>query len=416
MQNKTRGKCSAGDSARIDPQQRVKNQVNRWRASLLMLGSLLLFPCAVQAEAVILDSDLVIVSPYRIRWMDEHRVMFPTRSGTFCERIIPSTHDKPQAVQLGDSLMPRSVQPKRNRELELNRLAIFDTRTKKTTFHSAIGIDAPCYANGNIAYFQRVLTDGKCLRDEWERVYGRLGEEKVQPKTLISPETCLPRPSNDPEEDWATQVVLDELIKNKRRIKMIRLNKSHGWLAMLDEGHDHRPLAVYPPGRESKPILIDRAPFVDWLSQDAWVNFLHYETFRGAYLLRASYKSKVEKTPYESTAGIQLFDAVITGLWWLYPNGKLEHVLTHRSVWKPELIPVKEGVLVNQEYNKGFYQVKPDGTRSLIYRRDVSLLIEPTVSPGGCKLAFGMRKEGEGPPHLREDVLRVIDLCAEAAQ
>ncbi|WP_306602641.1 hypothetical protein [Azonexus sp.] len=407
MQHKARGKCSAGDSARIDPQQRVKNQVNRWRASLLMLGSLLLFPSAVQAEAVILDSDVAIATPYWMRWMDEHRVIFLAKSGTFCERNIPSTHDKMQMLQSGDRLMPRSDQPKRNQGVALNRLAIFDTRTQKTSFQGAVGIDAPCYANGNIAYFQPVLSGGKCLREEWERVYGRLGEEKVQPKTLISPETCLPKSSNDPEEDWLTQVGLDDaLVKNKRTIKMIRLNKAHGWLAMSLEARDYRPLAIYPPGHGSKPILIDRAPFIDWLTQDekraTQVRFLRYETFRGAYLLSGEYRPEM--------AG--QINPVITAFWWLYPDGRVEHVLTHRGAFGLELIPFKEGVLV-KHFSEGLYQIKPDGTRRSIYRKGVNLLIAPTLSPGGCKMAFGTRKEGEGSPHLRDDVLRVIDLCTD---
>lgn len=106
-----------------------------------------------------IDSGVVLGEYPVIRWMDNERVIFLGASGEHCKR-----EDRPDSYKR-----------------PLNRIAIFDTRSRELSWYGEKGIAGLCYAEGNISYARLKVTAGFCPTDEWMYFRGRLGQEAALP-------------------------------------------------------------------------------------------------------------------------------------------------------------------------------------------------------------------------------------------
>lgn len=355
-------------------------RINMIKASIKI--ALLLISTTIFATEVI-ETGAVLGEYPVIRWMDNQRVIFLAASGQTCDR-----KDKPDSYK----------QP-------LNRIAIFDTRTRQLSWHGDVGVNGLCYADGNIAYARRLVSDGLCPKDDWIYLRGRFGEEKEQqPTTSVNTYSCLPEAEKNAVPPW-----LESAKKSGRVFRPLK--PEHGWLEMFagDPNYSQQmtyPLAIHPPGKEDKPIAIDKRVFQPWLDQSYHVRFVRYEAFKNAYLLAL-----------DDTSGKGRENG---NFWWLHPDGTTEQILTYgRSGYWQEVrfngvMPIKNGLLAfsgdtyPRSDKSGVYRKNSNGELSLVAR---GWLESHSVSPDGCKVALGIDPRGfriEGPRRLQ---LHVLNAC-----
>lgn len=348
------------------------------RATLLLLGLVGMFTTPRAAEVI--DSGVELGEYPVILWMDEDRVMFSAASGEFCDR--------------GNG----SRQP-------LNRLAIFDIKTRKLTWYGELGVSGLCYAGGNIAYSRRAITNGMCPKIEWRYFRGRFGEEKEGPEQGVDPYTCLPIEGGNFKPEWIV-----EAEKAGRRFKPLKAE--HGWLefsyccesSVLKNLYLHR---IYPPGDENG--LAINGPRVERLNP-----FLRYYSFKGAYLI------------FQGVFAIPTLSGEVQS-WWLYPDGRIEQALHYDRAlrkgdprWDDEkFIPTHQGFLLtySRSYSRalfsnsktGLHLFRADGNFKKIADGVVSERIE--VSPNGCRVALGM--DDSYSQERTKLVIKIIDICKE---
>lgn len=345
----------------------------------------LLSACSLGAPLVMkIGAEAVVgVGKNKIFWLDDDRMLFLSGSGDFCHpREPPSTY-----------------------LVSVNYLAIFDMRTQKLSRYSNVGIEDLCYANGNVSYRRRIVRDGQCpINEEWDLFYGRFGEEVIQKSVPIDPENCLPdlKAAVAARKYWQERKTREEKEMNNRQVWMARLQPEHGWLAMQQNEGDYGPLAIYLPGREDSPIKIDRAPFAKWLDKGYQINYLRYEAFRNAYLVGLEDASQTE----------------FGGLWWLYPDGKVEEAFIFRRdrdwqyFYTSRVVPYRDGVVASKiKFNPiGLYQRTKKMEAKLIDSGFVDIKTQ-SLSPGGCKLAYGIDLRNKHLGWNGGYELHVADLC-----
>ena len=342
--------------------------------------ALLLISTTVFATEVI-ETGAVLGEYPVIRWMDNQRVIFLAASGQTCDR-----KDKPDSYK----------QP-------LNRIAIFDTRTRQLSWHGDVGVNGLCYADGNIAYARRLVSNGLCPKDDWIYLRGRFGEEKEQqPTTSVNTYSCLPEAEKNTAPAW-----LESAKKSGRVFRPLK--PEHGWLEMgyadaFDSHHQRTyPLAIHPPGSEDKPYPIDQSQFRPWFEKAYSLHLLRYEPFKNAYLLAAPNGMDGHKEG---------------ALWWMYPDGRLEEFLKFKQqgewngVSYRNLIPTARDMLIvatktPPQQNWGLYRVTAENRLEIVVKGWAEGGGK-AVSPDGCKVAFGI--DPRGYPNSRYQ-LQIVDVC-----
>ena len=361
------------------------------RQTLFRLMMLLIL-CSNAFAAEVVDTGALLGEYPVIRWMDNQRVMFLAASGQTCDR-----KDKPDSYK----------QP-------LNRIAIFDTRTQQLSWHGDVGINGLCYADGNIAYARRLVSDGLCPKDEWVYFRGRFGEEKAQqPVPPLDSYSCLPEVQSSPA--WL------EAARKSGRI-FTPLKPEHGWVEMANarrsDGSLEKDLDMMHPARifarddqgQGKPVRgleVVKLGF-PWL----------YYQFKNAYLIE------------EWATAIPMTTGFVRS-WWLYPDGSVEPALHYdRALRKGDtqwvenkIIPTRAGHLQVHErsYSRlpfanaktGLYLFRPDGSFKKLAggRIELFALNSQAVSPDGCRVAFGTDEHyAEG---REQYTLKLIDVCKE---
>ena len=222
----------------------------------LMVLLLLSWP-VFAAEPV--DSGVLLGKFPVIRWMDNQRVMFLAASGQTCSRS-----EKPDSYK----------QP-------LNRIAIFDSQTRQLTWYGDVGVNGLCYADGNIGYARRLVSNGLCPKDEWVHLRGRFGEEKVeQPPSSLDIYSCLPVTEVESSPEW-----LKTARKSGRMFTPLK--PEHGWAEMafarrpdgsLDISKGRYPVRMYSPGDPA-------GRSVQGLEEVDLGPIQTFSVFKGAYLL-----------------------------------------------------------------------------------------------------------------------------------
>jgi hypothetical protein len=325
--------------------------------------------------------------------------MFLAASGQTCDR-----KDKPDSYK----------QP-------LNQIALFDTQTRQMSWYGEKGIHGLCYANGNVSYAQRKVTDGLCQKDEWSYLRGKFGEEKALPGVALDVFSCLPETEVRANPTWlveaektsrrselSSRTWLDEANKPPGRI-FKPLKPEHGWLEFVggDRGFFDQawyPVAIHQPGKEDKGIPINPDVFQPWLDQGYVVRLLRYEAFKNAYLLGL-----------DDTRGAG--DDKTGKLWWLYPDSRIEEIVTYgrEKDWKSAryntLIPSKTslfliGTETHPQGKSGLYH-EVSGRMALVTPGHVAWSAG-ALSPDGCKLAFGIDPTGFPNSRYR---LQILDNC-----
>lgn len=345
---------------------------------LSLLASLVVSSPACAAE--IIDTGAVLGEYSVIRWMDNQRVMFLAASGQTCDR-----KDKPDSYK----------QP-------LNRIAIFDIQSRQLSWYVEVGISGLCYAEGSISYARRKVTDGLCPRDEWSYLRGKFGEEKALPGVALDVFSCLPETQVRSNPAW-----LDAAKESGRVFKPLK--PEHGWLEFV--GDDRRPsdrawypVAIHSQAEQDQATKIDTSSFRPWLDQKYTVRLLRYEAFKNAYLVALN-----------DIGGTGRNNG---GLWWLYPDGRLEKILVYgrEGNWKSaryyNAIPTKTTFLLVGTETHPF-------DKSGLYRQVAGGELELadkgwaeggafSLSPDGCKLAYGIDPKGFPNTLYR---LHVLDVC-----
>ncbi len=351
--------------------------------------TMLVFLCSNAFAAEVVDTGTLLGEFPVIRWMDNQRVMFLAASGQTCARS-----DEPDSYK----------QP-------LNQIAIFDIQTRQLKWHGEVGVNGLCYADGNITYARRLLSDGFCPKDVWAYFRGRFGEEKAQqPASDVNTYTCLPETQSSPA--WL------EAAKQSGRF-FTPLKPEHGWVEMAyairSDGSQIKGVGMAQPVRifapddqgEERPVR-----GLDVVKLDP--RFRHYQ-FKNAYLL-------VEHTTLVS---------MLTGFvrsWWLHPDGRVEPALHYdRALRKGDahwqenkIIPTLAGYLQirNRSFSRlpfanaqtGLHLFRPDGSFKKLAGGQIAWNTL-AVSPDGCRVAFGADEryaEGRG-----EYTLKLIDVCKE---
>lgn len=315
-----------------------------------------------------------------------------------------------------DSLLVAGVHsehpPKDNSGWRLLRFKVSD---KSVTDMGQVG--ALCASNGHLRV-SRLSADsvGKAAA-HWKFVLysGSIDQLVEDPPRPIPPPSANPPSFNAlsnckfPDELPPAPAWLESAKKSGRVFRALK--PEHGWLEMFagDPNYSQQmtyPLAIHPPGKEDKPIAIDKRVFQPWLDQSYHVRFVRYEAFKNAYLLAL-----------DDTSGRGRDNG---SFWWLYPDGTTEQILTYgrsgnwEGVRLNGVIPIKNGLLAFSGDTRvrtdksGLYRKSPDGELDLVARGWGGGY---SVSPDGCMVAFGIDPRGfriEGPRRLQ---LHVLNAC-----
>jgi hypothetical protein len=300
---------------------------------------------------------------------------------------------------------------------------IWNVETNELKRHAGPGAGGLCVGYGFIRYFQRRLSEGKY--DELDRYYGPIGREQIQVLSgPIDRQTCrleseLSRPTwlveaekTSRRSELSSRTWLDEANKPPGRI-FKPLKPEHGWLEFVggDRGFFDQawyPVAIHQPGKEDKGIPIDPDVFQPWLDQGYHVVFLRYEAFRDAYLLALD----------DTWSAV---DGKTGKLWWLYPDGRIEEIVTygHEKNWKNVrmngLVPAKFNLLTTlsdtnrSSAKSGLYRQTTNGDLELLAKGWVGG--GKSLSPDGCKMAYGIDPRGFWADGPKRYYLQVLDLC-----
>jgi hypothetical protein len=221
--------------------------------------------------------------------------------------------------------------------------------------------------------------------------------------------SCRPESELPPMPAWMAEA------KKQGRI-FSRLRPEHGWLEWEkpQPAEAYRNLAKYPtrlyrPGAKADAGVffgdvlkarLDKATDIDWTTT--------YVPHKDAYVLRTSHMGS-------QNAGVK------ATLWWLYPDGRLEEIVTYQrdeSHWPFAnvhlVVPAQASVFFVGADTKWSKHIGADGLYKIIAQapqRVVAGRITPTVlSPDGCKLAFGNdeRPVVEGTKQYK---LQIVDVC-----
>jgi len=187
------------------------------------------------------------------------------------------------------------------------------------------------------------------------------------------------------------------------------LKPEHGWLEFV--GGDRRssdrawyPVAIHSQAEQDQATKIDTSSFRPWLDQKYKVRLLRYEAFKNAYLLALN-----------DIGGTGRNNG---GLWWLYPDGRLERILVYgrEGNWKSaryyNAIPTKTTFLLvgteTHPFDKsGLYRQVAGGELELA-DKGWAAGGAFSLSPDGCKLAYGIDPKGFPNTLYR---LHVLDVC-----
>lgn len=337
--------------------------------------------CSNTFAAEIIDTGALLGEYPVIRWMDNHRVIFLAASGQTCNR-----KDKPDSYK----------------QL-LNRIAIFDTQTRQLNWHGGVGVNGLCYADGNIAYARRLVSDGLCPKDEWVYYRGRFGEEKVQqPPVPTDSYSCLPEAEVRPTPAWL------ETAKKSGRI-FRSLKPEHGWVEMAvhfrggARANPEYPAKILKPDGNSIPI---DDVFREHLKEGFYLNQPDYVAAKNAYLVKLFFYTTLPANSYPLPA------------WWLHPDGSVSNfkLQTPANLWVGMIggfIFTKQGALLFR--NSANERLQAENGLYLDALSPVKLVSGDiqnyAVSPNGCKVAYGVDPRGfwsQGPRHYR---LQLIDVC-----
>ena len=352
------------------------------RRILFKIVSLLISATVCATEVI--ETGAVLGEYSVIRWMDNQRVIFLAASGQTCDR-----KDKPDSYK----------QP-------LNRIAIFDTRTRQLNWYGDVGINGLCYADGNIAYARRLVSDGLCPKDDWIYLRGRFGEEKEQqPTTSVNAYSCLPEAEKNTVPSW-----LESARKSGRVFRALK--PEHGWLEMAIHprygirANPTFPITVHPPGLpDSKGYPVSDV-FQKHLGDGFSLWSPEYVPFKDAYFILLDYYQS--SRPPGSPLG-----------WWLYPDGRVEEVTFSNpanQTWGNLVFTRAGNLLIRMSFTKsnfheaGIYLDDVKGPLKLVSGR---VQDKAFVSPDGCKVAFGNDTRRDIVPGTERHKLQVIDVCPE---
>lgn len=317
-------------------------------------------------------------------WIDNNRVIFTTPSDKYCS--------------FKDSNVPPD---------NLSRIAIFDTVSLTVVPHgNDVGIVNLCYSDGRIYYSKPPIISSTCS-NQLDDVRGLMGSEAVMEKREgVFSDSCLSW-SELPKPDWITH---SDYIGGK----YAPLKPEHGWLeterapccgrAIMDA-----PVSIYPPNTDKgKGISIKESFPPQYVFAHPGISHVRYEPFKGAYLFRIAWS-------YPTLPDRQSM------MWWLYPNGKVEEVIRWRSAgdWKNigdrQIIPSAAGIFVITEnmrgkYAPGLYRAEDSNQRLRLVMAGELKEKTFSLSPDGCRLAFGMKKPSDDSKNNVYE-LHTLDLC-----
>lgn len=336
-------------------------------------------PSACASEVI--DSGILLGEFPVIRWMDNDRVIFLAASGEHCKR-----QPRPDSYR----------QP-------LNRIAVFDTRTRKLTWYGDTGINGLCYAQGHIAYARRKVEGGYCPSDEWEYFRGIYGQEKLQPGVKLERYTCLPESEVRPIPRW-----LEKARQSGRQFKPLKVE--HGWVEMAI--HSRRgiranptyPIKIYPPGATEEGGFPVSDIFRQHLGEGFSLWSPEYVSFKDAYFILLDYYQSVR--PTGSPLG-----------WWMFPDGRVEALVLANPLsqtWGNLVFTRSGNLLIRMSFTRkthheaGIYIDDVKGPMNLFSGR---VQEKASVSPDGCKVAFGNDPRPDVAPGSERYILHMIDVC-----
>ena len=274
---------------------------------------------------------------------------------------------------------------------------------------------ALCVSDGYIRFWRPTPdTEDKPLTGQKRLTFAGTVDSIVE----VPPPPPLPRGASPPPMDalrgcqypyeMTNPAWLDAAKESGRVFKPLK--PEHGWLEMDRGLPPAYPIAIHPPGKEDRPIPIDRSVLQPWLDQGYHVVFLRYEAFKDAYLLGL-----------DDTRGAG--DDKTGKLWWLYSDGRLEEIVTYgrEGNWKTirlnGLIPAKANLLAigtetSWPFDKsGLYRQTARGDLELLAK---GWLASKVLSPDGCKLAFGIDPRGFWVKGGHTFRLQILDVCPPA--
>lgn len=335
-----------------------------------------------------IDSGVVLGEYPVIRWMDNERVIFLGASGEHCKR-----EDRPDSYKR-----------------PLNRIAIFDTRSRELSWYGEKGIAGLCYAEGNISYARLKVTAGFCPTDEWMYFRGRLGQEAALPGVPLDTYSCLPEAEVREAPPW-----LEEARKSGRLFKPLK--PEHGWVEMAIHprggirANPTYPIKIHRPGSNPDEGTALAEVFREHLLEGYYLDPPKYIAVKNAYIVRLGYFQS--RLPPRSEPLPE---------WWVYPDGKItkvEYKNPNSQYWGVAVFTRPGALLIHHSFSErarkedGLYADEPNGP----VRLDSGHITDHTaVSPDGCKLAYGNDPRGfwaEGP---RQFHLRIIDVCTRNAK
>lgn len=339
---------------------------------------------------LLLDSK-TLLGGLNLYWMDNDRVIFTTPSEVFCT-------------------FENSQSPPKN----LRRIAVFDTKSLSVTpYGKDVGVVNLCYADGRIHYSKPPAITSTCS-NQLEDIHGLWGREQVvegRRREGIFEESCLTW-SEHPKPPW---IDWTGFIANKFK----PLKPEHGWLEHEPIPSDVKvviapPVAIYPPNTDrGKGISIRNAFPAEFLLNNPGIGRKRYEAYKRAYLFSIAHN-------YPTLPDRQSI------MWRLYPSGAVEEVIRWRSVgdWlhisDQQIIPSMAGtfVIVGRHQGKlapGIYVTSKDKQHLKPVLSGDILHKTHSLSPDGCKLAFGMKIHNDPPIAGKDEhTLHTLDLCSLA--
>lgn len=368
---------------------------------ILILVGLCIAASTTRALEVI-DVGVYVPEPYpgrsSISWLDDERFVF---AGYLTTEELPL-----QLKQI------------------TSRLFEYNITTRKLIDKGVSGISV-CYDNGYVRY-SRPKTEQKpeAPFPAMQPYYGHYGEEQPLPprRQAVPSDTqllwnCLYDSELPPMPAWMAEA------KKQGRI-FSRLRPEHGWVELgkhkISDGiHDEYvtyPIRIYKPtaGPEEGLAVRDdftrRFGYIDKYKKvrGVWSQYF-YVPHQNAYVIRTAYSPS------------PLMSDIPMTLWWLYPDGRLEEIVTYRRTEKDwplantdYVVPAKTGIYfigADTKWSRyigddGIYQMTAKAPRRVVAGRTTPMVL----SPDGCKLAYGNddRILYEGIKHYK---LQIMNVC-----
>lgn len=290
------------------------------------------------------------------------------------------------------------------------KLVILDTRTGKTDWHEEF-FGRFCHDGEN---FTLSSIDDIYHPDKKSHEYrfwilsgvpGKLARKEVTREYLNNFDFTMTCKGTDQRR---LPSGLEKARQSGRQFKPLKVE--HGWVEMAI--HSRRgiranptyPIKIYPPGATEEGGFPVSDIFRQHLGEGFSLWSPEYVSFKDAYFILLDYYQSVR--PTGSPLG-----------WWMFPDGRVEALVLANPLsqtWGNLVFTRSGNLLIRMSFTRkthheaGIYIDDVKGPMNLFSGR---VQEKASVSPDGCKVAFGNDPRPDVAPGSERYILHMIDVC-----